>query len=101
MQHPCKLFVCAEGGVTREDFTAVAFLADRIHTLRETRPILTHACRVVTHDFAGEAVSVSYGDAGGFIGWAVIGAPEYAGDRQDQLLGGALERLRPERRRVA
>jgi hypothetical protein len=59
MQHPCKLFVCAEGGVTREDFTAVAFLADRIHTLRETRPILTHACRVtLTHDFAGEAVSV-------------------------------------------
>ncbi|PZQ63377.1 MAG: hypothetical protein DI570_09295 [Phenylobacterium zucineum] len=96
MRHPCKLF--RAGVETVEAFDAVAYLADRIHTLRAFRPIITMSARLTTHDFAGECVVIRYDDdSGDALGFVVIGEPEYPARRQDELLCGALFRLDPGR----
>ena len=94
MQHPCKLY--REGQAEAETFKAVAFLADRLHALRGARPLRSFAFTLTTPGFSGAGVGLLFDDAaGGVLGYAVIGQPEYAGERQDQLLHGALHRLDP------
>lgn len=94
MQHPCKLY--REGQAEAERFAAVAFLADRIHALREGRTVRTVAITLTTPGFAGSGVGISFDDeAGGVLGYAIIGEPEYPAERQDQLLHGAIYRLDP------
>lgn len=95
MQHPCRLFVVAQ--LKLETFAAVAFLADRIHTLRGGRTIVTQPCTLNAEEFSGSAVLVRYEDDCELLGVAVIGEPEYQAERQDQLLCGALFRLNPDR----
>lgn len=94
MQHPCRLILWGTGEVRR--FTAVAFLADHLHTLRQSRPITTIQATVTSDDFAGSGLIVRYCDeAAGTLGIVVIGEPDYAAQRQDELLTGALYRLDP------
>lgn len=92
MQHPCRLLI---GGQVQR-FKAVAFLADHLHTLRQARPIETIQATVTSDDFAGSGLIVRYADeAGGTLGFVVIGEPDYSAQRQDELLTGALYRLDP------
>lgn len=96
MQHPCRLMIPGTGEIRR--FDAVAFLADHLHTLRQLRPITTIQATVTSDDFAGSGLIVRYADeAGGTLGVVVIGEPDYAAQRQDELLTGALYRLDPMR----
>lgn len=92
MQHPCKLY---REGHEPETFAAVAFLADRIHTLRAGRTIITRGVTLDTEGFSGAGVIIAYADPPDVLGYAVIGAPEYEAERQDMMLHGALVRLVP------
>lgn len=97
MRHPCRLYLPLTEAPER--FEAVAYLADRLHALRDGRPIVTMPGRLTTHDHHGECVIVRFDDeAGGALGFAVVGQPEFARDMQDRLLTGALEATMPGRR---
>lgn len=96
MRHPCRLLL--EGAAEPIRFEAVAYLADHLHTLRRLRPITTIQATVTSPDFAGAGLIVRYDDeAGGTLGYVIIGEPDYAAQRQDELLTGALYRLDPMR----
>lgn len=96
MRYPCKLI---RPGQPDEEFPAVAFLADRIHTLRALRPVSTVQGVITDGVFSAACVTVRLHQddgAGEVLGHALIGKPELAGLLQDQLLHGALYRLDPE-----
>lgn len=94
MQHPCRLFIHGQQEVER--FDAVAFLADRIHQLRQGKGIETYPVNAQAPDFSGSAVRIQIEGFEASV-LAVIGEPEYAAEHQDRLLCGALYRLNPER----
>jgi hypothetical protein len=100
MRHASRLFLNRTDQVER--FEAVAYLADRLHTLRDGRRIVTQAVTLATDGFTGAGVKIAFDDGpeGGardILGVAVIGEPELKAELQDQLLHGALYRLDPER----
>lgn len=96
MRHASRLFLNRTDQVER--FEAVAYLADRLHALRDGRRIATQAVTLVTEGFTGEGVKIAFDDeTRDILGVAIIGDPELKGELQDKLLHGALYRLDPER----
>lgn len=102
MQHRSRLFrpLTSETppAYTLERFDACAFLADRIHALAAGRPFLIEGGRVDCREYSGQALRIAFEDgAAETLGWAVVGEPELALRLQDEMLVGALWRLRPDR----
>ena len=96
MQYPSRLLT-GRGLGPDQSFDAVAYMADRIHQLRDSRPIQVVPCLCVTPEFQGSALRITFEDTGDLLGVAIIGKPELAPDRQEALLVGALQRLDPAR----